>query len=94
MQYESRGDKDKILTVNEYLDTIRPYLVDMINDRKTQSEWKIRLTIAIDFISSKPDSDETCTMHARSDNEEIMKGSETDEVIEVLFKSLRQIQKN
>ena len=39
--YESRGDKDKILTVNEYLDIIRPYLVDIINDHKIQSEWKI-----------------------------------------------------
>ena len=29
-------------------------------------------------------------MHVRSDNVEIMKGSETDEVIEELFKSLLQ----
>ena len=38
IQYESRGDKDKILTVDEYLDIIRPYLVDIINDRTIQSE--------------------------------------------------------
>ena len=36
--YESRGDKDKILTINEYLDMKRPYLVDMINEHKTNSE--------------------------------------------------------
>ena len=38
IQYESRRDKDKILTVDEYLDIIRPYLVDIINDHKIQSE--------------------------------------------------------
>ena len=59
IQYESRGDKDKIFSINEDLDTIIPYLRDMINDHKTQGERKIQLTIAINFISSKPDSDET-----------------------------------
>ena len=87
IQYESRGDKDKILTVNEYLHIIRPYLVDIINDHKIQGEWKIQLTTAINFISSKPDSDETHTMRAKGDNIEIMIGSETDEVIEELFES-------
>ena len=85
---------------------IRPYLSNIINnhktrgkwrihsgnkiiDRKTQSEWKIQLTMAINFISSK-DSDETRTMHAKSDNVEIMMGSETNETIEELFKSFFQ----
>ena len=54
-----------------------------------QSEWKILLTIAINFISSK-DSDETCTMHTKSNNVEIMIGSETDEIIEELFISILQ----
>ena len=88
IQYKSRGDKDKILTVNEYIDIIRPYLEDIINDHKIQSEWKIQLTSAINFTSSKPDSDKTHIMHARSDNLEIMMGSETNGIIEELFKSL------
>ena len=29
------------MTVNEYLDIIRPYLRDIINDHKTQGEWRI-----------------------------------------------------
>ena len=62
IQYESKGDKDKMLTVNEYLDMIRLYLVDIMNDHKIQSEWNIQLTIAINFVSSKPDSDESRTM--------------------------------
>ena len=68
IQYESRGNKDKILTVDEYLDIIRPYVRDMISDYKTQSEWKIQLTMEIIFISSKPDSDETHTMRTKSGN--------------------------
>ena len=60
----------------------------MINDHKNQSEWKIQLSAEINFISSKPDSDETHTMHTKSDNLEIMIGSDTNEVIEDLFKSL------
>ena len=50
IQYESKGDKDKILTISEYLDMIRPYLVNIINDHKTQREWKIQLTATINFI--------------------------------------------
>ena len=42
----------------------------------------------INFISSKPDSDETRIMHAQRNNIEIMIGSETDEIIEDLFKFL------
>ena len=44
--------------------------------------------MAINFISSKEDSDETLTMRAKSDNIEIMMGSETDEIIGELFRSL------
>ena len=45
--------------------------------------------MVINFISSK-DSDETQTMHTKSNNVEIMIGSETDEVIETLFESFLQ----
>ena len=45
--------------------------------------------MAINFISSK-DSDETCTMHAKSNNVEIPMGNETSEIKEELFKSLLQ----
>ena len=45
--------------------------------------------MAISFIYSKG-SDETCTMHTKSDNIDIMIGSETDEIIKELFESLLQ----
>ena len=85
---------------------IKPYLSDIINDhktqgiwrihsgnkiteRKTRSEWKIQLTMETNFISSK-DSDETRTVHAKSNNVEIIMGNETNEIIEELFKSFLQ----
>ena len=90
IKYESKGDKDKILMPNEYLNMIRPYLVGMINDHKSQSEWKIQLTLEINLVSSKPDSDETCIMYTKSNNIEIMIGSDTNDVINDLFKSILQ----
>ena len=94
MECESQGDEDKILSVIEYLEMIRPYLSDMINDHETYGEWKIQLTMAIDFISSK-DSDEIRTVHTKSHNTEIIMGNKTDEIIAELFKSLLQnYQKN
>ena len=51
-----------------------------INDQKTQGEWEIHLTMAINFFSSK-DSEETRTMYSPSDNIEVMMGSETDKII-------------
>ena len=85
---------------------IKPYLSDLIYNpkahglvsyhsgnkswlQKTSSEWKIQLTMAINFISSK-DSDETRTMHTKSNNIEIMIGSETDEIIKKLSESFLQ----
>ena len=53
IEYESNGDKDKTLSIEEYLDKIRPYLSNIINDHKTQGEWKIQFTIAINFFLLK-----------------------------------------
>ena len=35
-EYEAKGDKDKILLPEEYLNMIRPYLSDIINHCKAQ----------------------------------------------------------
>ena len=87
IEYKSNGDKDQILSIKDFLDEIKPHLSDMINDHKTQGEWKINLTIAINFFSSK-DSEEVRNMHSKSDNIEILIGNETDEIIEDLLDSL------
>ena len=64
---------------------LRPYLSGIINNYKTKGEWKIKLTMTINFL--KKDSKEYRTMYSPSDNIEIMMGSETDEIIEELFES-------
>ena len=74
---------NNILTVEEYLALIEPYLRELINYYKNKGEWKIQLTAQINFIFLKPDSDETRVMHTKSDNKEFMNGSE-------FFKSLLQ----
>ena len=51
----------------EYLDMIRPYLSDMINEHKTRRQWKIQSAMSISFISSK-DSDEACNLLTKSNN--------------------------
>ena len=88
IQYESKGDK--ILAVKEYLGLTESYLADMINDYKSKGERKIQLTADINFTSLKPDSDETRIMHMKSDNMEIMIGSDTNDVIKEVFKSFLQ----
>ena len=67
----------------------RQNISDMINNHKTRREWKIQLTMSINFISSK-DSSETRTVHTKSHNIHIIMGSETDEIIKELFESLLQ----
>ena len=89
VQYESKGDR--ILGIHEYLTLIEKYLRELINHYKNKGEWKIQLTGAINFVSLKPGSDETRVMYTRSFNEEIMEGSDTDEVIKSLFESFLKI---
>ena len=85
---EYRSEGNEILTLEEYLALIEPYLRELINDYKSKGEWKNQLTAQINFISLRPGSDETRVMHTRSVNEEFMNSSDTDEIIKELFKSL------
>ena len=63
MDYESNGDRNKTLSVEEYLNKISPYLKDIINNLKKSGTWKIQLTIANNFISSI-DNDEDHVIHS------------------------------
>ena len=88
MEYGSEGSNS--LSFTEYLDLIKPYLEDLVNEKKNKGEWKLQLTAKISFVSLKPDSDETRLMHTRSDAAEFMNGSETEKIIESLYRSLLQ----
>ena len=63
-------------------------LKDIINDLKTSGTWKIPLTIAINFISSKNDNYEERKMHLKK--HEIVMNDEADENIGELFESFRK----
>ena len=85
---EYRSEGDKLLTIEEYLNLIEPYLRELINDHKNKGEWKIQLTVQINFISLRPGFDETRVMHTRSVNEELLKNS-----LNPFYKDTRKIYK-
>ena len=71
--YESRGDKEKKLSVKQY-----QHLYDLMNDHRiARRVWKIRISMHVNSISSK-DTGETRTIYVWSDHEKIMWGSDTD----------------
>ena len=76
--------------LKEYLALIEKYLKELIEEYKLKGEWKVQLTIEVNFISLKPGSDETRIMYTKSDNVEIMFADDNDYIIEQLFESLLQ----
>ena len=88
--YESRGEKDKNLSVKEYLNKTIPYLSDLINDYKAigneSNDWKVQIIMCVNFISSK-DTRENRSIYVRSDNEEIRQGNKTNGIIKWLLNS-------
>ena len=67
VEYESSGDRNKNISVKEYLDKIKPYLRDIIINLQKSDTWKIQLTIAINFLSSK-DVDEERVKQSKTVN--------------------------
>ena len=48
--YESRGDKEKRLSVKQYLNKNRPHLYDLINDHTiARRAWKIQINMRVQF---------------------------------------------
>ena len=79
--YESRGDKEKRLSVKQYLNKITPYLYDLINDHRiVRRVWKIQINMHVNFISSR-DTGETRIYYVLSDNVSIMQGKDTHDII-------------
>ena len=85
IKYESNGDKGKSLSTEEYLNMIRPYLSNIIDDHK--DGWKIQLAAEVTFFSVQ-DSNESSTTHIHSENTEVYIGYETNNIIKEVFKSL------
>ena len=73
IEYERdrNGDRNKTLSVEEYVNKIRPYLEDIINSLKKCDTWKIQLPIINNFFSSI-DNDGEHVIHSKSGNIKIM----------------------
>ena len=88
--YGSRADKNKQLSIEQYLNVIKPYLRDLINENKAietcPNEWKIQINMNIYFVSLN-DTEEIRTVYVWSDNEEIRLGNETDDIGKRLINS-------
>ena len=59
----------------------------MISDLQESDTWKIQLTIAINFVSSK-DTEKGRVMHWKSDNIKSTSYNDANKVIDELFESL------
>ena len=80
IEYESNGNKNKILSIKEHHDETKPHLKDVIKNLQKSYVWKIQLTIEIISVSSK-DTDEERIMHLKSDSIELVIRDKADEVI-------------
>ena len=88
LEYMSNGNNS--LSFNKYLELIKPYLYDLINAYKAKGECKLQLSAEISFVSQKPESNEMRTMYTRSTPEEIIIGSETGEVADLIMSILQK----
>ena len=103
IEYSSRGDRYKNLSPEEYLDMIRPYLRDLMNNHKPtekinnnannsdteRGEWKIQIIMQNNCISTR-NFEDTRTIYSASKPVETFMGSDTNEAIGKLFNTLLQ----
>ena len=88
IEYESNSDKNRNLSLDQYLNKIEPYLRNIKIDLQNSDAWKIQLTIVINFISSK-DAEEERVIHSSSDSIKFTSYNDVNEVADELFESLR-----
>ena len=83
-EYKSRSDKEKTLSIEQYLHKIMPHLKELINNHKAindgSNECKIQLNMCIKFVSLL-DAKDIRTVYVQSENNEIKLGNETDDIV-------------
>ena len=83
--YSCRGDKDSYMSISNYLDTVKPYLFALIDEKNTSSQ-KVQLVIAVNLIHlTKSDR---ITFYVKSKNITTAPSDKTDEIIYQLYDSL------
>ena len=87
MKAEKDKDKEKRLSVKQYLNKITQHLYDLINDHRiARRVWKIQINMHVNFISSR-DTGEARIYYVWSDNVSIMQGKDTYDIIREIFRS-------
>ena len=82
--YICRGDKEEALNIYQYLEKIRPYLIALIDEKKSISH-KIQLDIAINLTHLiKKDK---ITFYVKSKNVECHPSDNTEEILNLLIDS-------
>ena len=77
LEYESNGDTSEVLSTEDYLNKIRPYLSDIID--KHEDEWKIQLAAEITFSGvGEKNSKDFYPIYMHSENLKVYIGSETN----------------
>ena len=96
----SKSDRYENLSPKEYLNVIRPYLRDFIDENKlivelnnsninnnNRVEWKIQLIIKNNFVYVK-DFEDTRTIYSASEPVEIFMGSDKENIFDTLFNTI------
>ena len=96
----SKSDRYENLSPKEYLNVIRPYLRDFIDENKlivelnnsninnnNRVEWKIQLMIKNNFVYVK-DFEDTRTIYSASEPVEIFMGSDKENIFDTLFNTI------
>ena len=86
IKHESNGDKNRNLSLDEYLNKSKPNLRNITIDLQNSDAWKVQLTIAVNFISSK-NAQEERVMHSSSSSVKFTPDSDANGFIDKLFNS-------
>ena len=84
--YSCRGDKDRTMSISQYLDAVKSYLFALIDEKKNISSQKIQLVIAVNLIHlTKSDR---ITFYVTSKNIVTNPSHKTEEILYELYDSL------
>ena len=84
--YSCRGDKDRIMSISQYLDTVKSYLFALIDEKKNTSSQKIQLVIAVNLIHLT--KNDRITFYVKSKNIVTNPSDKTEEILYQLNDSL------
>ena len=76
--YTCRGDKNKELQINKYIDTVIPYLAELIDEKKDNNR-KLQLDVRIN-LRHMQDPEKNYTFHTKSENIEILPGDDVNDI--------------